>query len=206
MTLERNQAPGEEPCPNRLQQLLFDLVSKIPKSKEIATANPRSRSKSLARTAAMKAGAISGTLALPPGPLGLATVLPDLLAMWRVQKQMVADIAAVHGKPAFLNREMMAYCLFGHGSPFFRDFAVRVGERVLVRRVCIKALQKALLKMGLKIGHRAIGQAASRYVPVLGALAIGGYTYYDTRQIATTAITVFGSDLEVDGEPPASNP
>jgi hypothetical protein len=37
-------------------------------------------------------------MALPPGPLGLATVIPDLLAIWKLQQQLVADIAAVFGK------------------------------------------------------------------------------------------------------------
>lgn len=33
-----------------------------------------------------------------PGPLGLLTILPDMYAIWRVQAQLVADIAAVYGK------------------------------------------------------------------------------------------------------------
>ena len=84
------------------------------------------RAQALARHAAVKAAAISGSLALPPGPLGLVTVLPDLVTIWKVQ-QLVADIAAVHGKPAALRQELMVYCLFKHGAAHLaRELVVRV--------------------------------------------------------------------------------
>jgi hypothetical protein len=37
------------------------------------------------------------------------------------------------------------------------------------------------------VTQRVAGQAASRWVPLAGALAVGGYAYYDTLQVARTA-------------------
>jgi hypothetical protein len=54
---------------------------------------------------------------MAPGQLGLLTVLPDLVAMWRIQSQLVSDIAAVYGKTANLGREHMLWCLFKHFRP-----------------------------------------------------------------------------------------
>jgi hypothetical protein len=36
------------------------------------------------------------------------------------------------------------------------------------------------------------GTAAGRWVPVVGALAVGGYAYWDTLQVAKTARQLLG--------------
>ncbi len=71
---------------------------------------------------------LSGSLALPPGPFGMLTVLPDLYLIWKTQRQMVADIFALYGRTAELTRMHMLYCLFRHAaSQVLRDVAVRTG-------------------------------------------------------------------------------
>jgi len=60
---------------------------------------------------------VAGTLALPPGPLGWMTILPEMVGVWKIQAQMVADIAALYGKTATLTQEQMLYCLFKHTAP-----------------------------------------------------------------------------------------
>src|SRR5215471_8831586 len=95
-----------------------------------------------ARAAARKAAVLSGSLALPPGPFGLMTILPDLYLIWKVQRQMVADIFALHGRSAELTRTHMLYCLFRHmASQVLRDIAVRTGQRVVVEQLSAGALK-----------------------------------------------------------------
>jgi len=96
----------------KVSEKLIELVGSIPMSGDNAAADPRTRARALVSSAALKSAAISGSLALPPGPLGLITILPDLYAIWRIQAQLVADIAAVYGKTVFLTRETMLFCLF----------------------------------------------------------------------------------------------
>lgn len=113
----------------------MELISRIPASSENRVVDAATRARKLTTRAALKAATISGSLALPPGPLGLVTVLPDLYAVWRVQAQLVLDIAAVHGQTAFLSRETMAWCVFRHAAAqVVRDVVTRVGERVVVNR------------------------------------------------------------------------
>ena len=45
--------------------------------------------------AAAKAALAAGTLALPPGPLGWATIAPEMLAVWHIQRQLVEAAAHV---------------------------------------------------------------------------------------------------------------
>jgi hypothetical protein len=82
----------------------------------------------------------------------------------------------------------MLYCLFRHAaSQVLRDVAVRAGERLVVRELSAGALKQALSTVGVAVTQRVAGQAASRWVPLAGALAVGGYAYYDTLQVARTA-------------------
>jgi len=186
-----------------LQDLLVDLVSKIPTSRESENDDPLSRSREIARNAALRAASVSGVLALPPGPLGMAAILPDLLEVWRIQKQLVADIAAAYGKSALLTKEMMVFCLFKHGAAMLmRDIAVRAGQRLLVRRVTLRTLQSALRKIGVRITQKVIAKSIAKYVPFVGAVAIGGYAYYDTSKVAATAIDAFSGEISLEGDSP----
>jgi len=142
----------------------------------------------IARDAAQKAAVISGSFALPPGPLGMLTILPDLYLIWKVQRQMVADIFALHGRAAELTPAHMLYCLFRHlASHVARDVVVRAGQRVVVRQLSAGAVASVLKNVGVSVTQRVAGTAASRWVPVVGAAAVGAYAYWDTQQVAKSA-------------------
>ena len=113
-------------------------------------AQPAERAHAIARSAARTASVVSGSLSLPPGFLGWLTVIPELIGIWKLQAQMVSDIAAVYGKSHALGRDQMLYCLFKHVSAqLFRDVVVRVGERVLIRETSLQFLQTAAQKIGV---------------------------------------------------------
>ena len=188
---------------DRIAEALRGLVSHVPTSGERRSASPSERARSLTLQASAKAALVSGTLALPPGPLGMLTILPDLLAIWTVQRQLVADIAAAHGKSAQLGPSEMIYCLFRHAaSQAVRDVVVRVGERFLVRRGSLRVIQRVLRRVGVSVTERTAGRAVSRWLPVVGAVGIGGYAFYDTTQVGKTAATFFQREIvreEPDG-------
>jgi CheY-like chemotaxis protein len=93
--------------------------------------------------AAKQAALLSGSLALPPGPIGMLTVLPDLYLIWKTQRQMVADMFGLYGRSAELTRTHMLYCLFRHAaSHVLRDLAVRTGQRVIVQEIASGALME----------------------------------------------------------------
>jgi len=170
---------------------LSDAVSSVPDTDEPVAADPARRAASLVFSAKARAAAISATLSLPPGPVGFLTILPDLVAIWRIQKQLVADVAGAYGVDIQLTPEAMLYCLFRHAaSQVVRDLAVRVGERILIRRATLKTMQTVLEKVGVKVTQRVIGRAASRWIPIVGAVGVGAYAWYDTAQVGRTAVEV----------------
>jgi len=191
-----------QPILGRVVDAIEDVVTGVPKSNERSVKDPDAAARKLARKAATRAAALSGALALPPGVFGMLTVLPDLVAIWRIQAQLVADIAGLYGKDMQLTRTHMLYCLFRHAaSQLTRDFVVRAGERFVVRQLSGGALRSVLTTVGISVTQRVAGTAASRWLPVVGAAAVAGYAYFDTLQVAKTAVRMLeGTVLEVDSE------
>src|SRR5262245_57006460 len=84
--------PGGSPR-EKLLDTLERFLSEVPDTVELVSATPEARAREIARHASRKAALLAGGLALPPGPLGYITILPDLVGIWKIQAQMVADIA-----------------------------------------------------------------------------------------------------------------
>jgi hypothetical protein len=180
-------------------RVLEDFAANVPQSVEPASGTPDDRAREIVRAAGMKSGAMSAGLALPPGPLGLLTVIPDLIKVWQIQQQMVADVAACYGKSTQLDRRMMVYCLFRHGAAMLvRDVVARVGERVIVKRVNLLAVQQILRRVGIQVSQKAVGKSVSRWLPLIGPALIGGYSLMDTRRVGKTAIDTFRRSIEIE--------
>jgi hypothetical protein len=186
---------------SQLTGALLELVLHVPESSEPTLERPAHRAHALSRTAARTASLISGSLSLPPGVLGWLTIVPELIGIWKLQAQMVSDIAAVYGKRKTLGREQMLYCLFKHVSAqLFRDVVVRVGERVVIQQTSLKFIQNLARSIGVQLSKTVISKGASRFVPLLGAVTVGAYAYLDTMQVAKTAIDLFERDIVIDAE------
>jgi hypothetical protein len=177
-----NDAHG--PIIATLERVLAD----IPAPSTDRAEQPDAAARAIARRAAKRTAVLSGSLALPPGPLGFMTVLPDLYLIWQTQRQMVSDIFGVHGRSAELTRTHMLYCLFRHAaSQVVRDVAVRGAERLVLRQLSGSALRSTLGTIGISVSKRVAGNATGRWIPLAGAAAVGAYAYWDTMQVAGTA-------------------
>ncbi|MGC4015126.1 MAG: EcsC family protein [Luteolibacter sp.] len=199
---EPDSSPG-----NRIAEAILHFLGKVPETERAVSRTPAQCARTIANAAAVKAATAAGALALPPGPLGWLTILPELATVWKIQGQMVADIAGAYGKQAALSREQMIYCLFRHAAAqAVRDLVVRVGERYLVRRVSVRVLESIAKKVGVKVTQHAVGKGIARWMPIVGALGVGAYAYYDTAQVAKTAIELFEGEVELEEEKPKGPP
>jgi uncharacterized protein (DUF697 family) len=177
----------------RLTRAILEIAGRVPDTDEHKSRGPDHRVRAIASAAANKAALAAGTLALPPGPFGWLTILPELVAIWRIQSQMVADIAGAYGVSAKLTRSHMLYCLFRHAAAqALRDVGVQVGARLLVQDVPLRVIERVAAKIGVSVSKRLAGRGIARWLPVVGALGVGAYAYYDTGQVARTAIALFG--------------
>ena len=187
----------------KVTSAIMDLVVRVPDSQEKSLADnltqAKARAQAIARTAARQASVVASSMALPPGILGWLTVVPELIAVWNLQTQMVADIARVYGKSASMGREQMLYCLFKQVSAqVSRDVVVRVGQRFLIQRASTAVMQSLVKKLGVKVTQSVIGKSLSRFLPVIGAVGVGAYAYYDTTQVGQNAIELFSHDQVIE--------
>lgn len=186
---------------SRVTQAILDFVSQVPESKVDSSKDAKEVARKLGSRAAQRAALTAGSLALPPGPLGWLTLLPELIAIWKIQGQMVSDIAAAYGRHATLGREQMMWCLFRHtAAQAFRDLVVRMGDRLVFRRMSHTVTQRVAKQIGVKLTQRTIGEGISRWLPVVGALGVGAYAYYDTGQVAATAIALFSGEMDIESD------
>ena len=156
---------------DRLVEAILRLLSTVPRTDRHPESEPRQAAREISRHAAAKAAVTAGSLAMPPGPFAWLTIVPELVAVWKIQAQMVADLAGVYGKTASLTKRHMIHCLFRYtAAQALRDIAVRVAQRVARR-------------------------AMARWLPVAGAVGVGAYAFYDTSQVAATAIGLLEKEL-----------
>jgi hypothetical protein len=189
---------------SRVGNALLDFIAAPPRSKLDKSDNPEAAARAKANAAAAAAALAAGALSLPPGPAGWLTILPEMVGVWKIQAQLVADIAALYGHRATLTEEQMIYCLFKHtAAQAVRDLVVRAGERALVQRVTVKALQIIAKRIGIKVSQQTIGKGLARWLPIVGAVGVGAYAYYDTAQVAATAIGLFKGEIQL--APPPSD-
>lgn len=185
--------------PGNLGDRVLALVAEPPPAECAPSQRPRDAADRAIEAAAGKAALAAGALALPPGPLGWLTIAPEMLAVWQIQRQLVADIAALYGRSAELGPAQMLWCLFRHtAAQALRDLGVRVGERVVVRPAAQALMQRVAAAVGVQLGQQAASRALSRWVPLVGAAGVGAYAWWDTRQVGRAALALFESEQVID--------
>ncbi len=188
--------PDDDTATDRLAPLVLAAVGEIPNARTRRVHDPDAAAQELARKAALKAALVAGALALPTGPLGWLTLLPELRSVWRIQVQLVSDIAALYGRKTALDEAKVLYCLFRHnGVRALQDLLLRVGDRFAVGAVPAHVLQLAARKAAASLARRLAGRGVSRWVPVAGAVGLGAYAYYETARVGATARELFAAEV-----------
>ena len=90
----------------------------------------------------------------------------------------------------------MLYCLFHHLSPKAFERVVRHdGGVYIVRRATPQLLRAIVVKIATRISLRLLGRGASRWLPIVGAAGVGGFSWFDTGRVAATARELFSQPL-----------
>lgn len=79
-----------------------------------------------------------------------------------------------------------------------RDVVARVGQRVIVKQTSLRFIQQTLRRIGVQASQKAVGKTLARWVPVIGPVLIGGYSFVDTRSVGKTAIDRFRREIEFE--------
>ncbi|MCW7491362.1 hypothetical protein ND861_01705 [Leptospira sp. 2 VSF19] len=160
---------------------------------------PENLIQELVQNASFKSGLISATCSLPPGPLGILSILPELLFVYRIQGHLILDIAALYGKEVQVTKELLLYCLFKHGGAHvFRKIIEESSLKILIRPTTVKVFQTMLEKLGLMISKSLIRKQFARWIPIGGAVVTGTFAYYDTKRVGKTAIELFSKEIHAE--------
>lgn len=177
------------------------ILTDIPDSAEFVSVSPYARAQELCEAAAKATAKISGQFAMSPGPVKPSVLLSDMVAMWEIQKQLVADIASVYGRTSRLGKEQMLWCLVKHSAvQTFRDVVYRAGNRFFTHPLSLKVLRKLAATNGLNISPGDMSKSITSFLPVIGASAVTWYAYNDTKKIGAAAIAMFARETTFDNE------
>ncbi|PJZ77936.1 hypothetical protein [Leptospira neocaledonica] len=181
---------------DQILNLLSGLHSyRSPYAKTIGS--PNELIQELTQKSSLQTGAASAALALPQGRLGLVTLAPEIILVLRLQGKLVKDIAALYGKEHQVTSELMAYCLFKDKTSFFRNVLKDAGARVLIRPMAWNLLQEATYQIakGLIKGKKFSRPKNGFWLPIFGSLLSGGYSFLETRNVASRAQKLFSKDI-----------
>jgi hypothetical protein len=175
-----------------LAPAVLEVVSTLPKPRVRKRSDPEAAARQLAAAAALKAALAAGALALPTGVLGWLALLPQLRAVWRIQAQLVVDIAALHGHRGPPTQEQMLHCLFQHRTArAMQALASGMGDRLLATSVSGRVLQLIAQRLAVRLTRAVVGRRMARLLPLAGAVGIGAYAYFETARVASTATALF---------------
>lgn len=186
---------------SKSKHLPVPILSDIPDSAEFVSVSPHARALELCEAAAKATAKISGHFAMVPGPVKPSALLPDMMAMWEIQRQLVADIASVYGTTSRLGKEQMLWCLLKHSAVHtFRDVVYRAGERFFTHPLSLKVLRQLATTNGLTITQSDMSKSIASFLPIIGASAVTWYAYNDTKKIGAAAIALFARETTFDNE------
>lgn len=149
-------------------------------------------------SAARQAFGISTAAALPPGPLGLMTIFPELIAVTKIQMNLICRIAAYYGKQGQVNATLILLIFANEaGLAIGRHIVTRVGTRILIRTLGEESARSAARSVAARIGTRLAKKALGRWVPVLIAPLFGLFSKRLTARIGKEAVKLFSLDIEL---------
>ena len=141
--------------------------------------------------------AISGGTGLIPGPLGMAATVPEIILIIRNQLTMVYDIAKANGHNEITKELMLGVFINAMGNATGNLLIVH-GQRIVVKRVGARALQKIIVILGGKITQQAAKSMAAKWIPIAGAAAMAAWSKYSTNKIGTKAVEIFSKEVVLE--------
>lgn len=149
--------------------------------------------------ASNKAFSVSFASGMMPGPFGMATILPELAAVTKIQMDLLYKIAKYHGRLDKVNRTLVLY-VFGCalGVTAGRLLVQRVGSRLIVKALSTQAAQKTAAAVGARIGSSFVQKSAGRWICLATAPVFAWLSRRMTEKIGEHAEDLFRQEIEIE--------
>jgi uncharacterized tellurite resistance protein B-like protein/uncharacterized protein (DUF697 family) len=149
---------------------------------------------------ANKNAVISGGASLIPGPLGMLTVVPEIISVTRNQLAMIYEIGLAHGQEKVITKELLAAVLASATGASLGALIIVHGSKIIVKRASLRVFQQIVILLGGKLTQQVLKSSISRWIPFVGAAAMAAWSYQSTKLIAAKAIEVFRKEIEIEAE------
>lgn len=175
----------------------FDLLMKFaPKPEEVVvTGTPEE----MIKEAAQKAFWVSTTLSAVPGPFGLATILPEIGAVTKIQINLVYKIAKYYKNLETINHSIVLL-IFANalGLTIGNQLVRRVGVRLVIKALSAPVIERIAQRIGLQIAAGITKRIAGRWLIVIAAPIFGLFSKKMTQKIGIEATALFAEAIEVE--------
>ncbi|MDD5168966.1 MAG: hypothetical protein PHN75_09120 [Syntrophales bacterium] len=175
-----------------------DLLMKFaPKPEDvIVTGTPEE----MIREAAGKTFWVSTTLSAVWGPVGLATVLPEIMAVMKIQMNLVYKIANYHQKQNVPHHTAIVL-IFANalGLTIGPRLLRTAGTRLIVKSLSLPVISAIARKIGAEMVTKISQRAAGRWIPLLAAPIFGHFSRKMTIKIGSEAERLFSQVIDPEG-------
>ncbi len=149
--------------------------------------------------AAQRAFKISTALGLIPGPVGIATIFPEIVALTKLQLNLIGRIARYHNKQEKVTRELILL-IFGNvvGIAVGEAVIKRAGTTLVIKSVQTRVMRALARQVGSRIIDRAAQKAIARWIPMVLAPVFGYFSRSMTEKIGREAERIFAGEIEIE--------
>ncbi len=158
----------------------------------------RSEVNSIISACAYKNAAITGSLSLIPGPLGLVAAIPEIVMVVKNQISMVYDLGIAYGQGKVLRTEVLMYIVASAMGSATGTLAVMHGSKLLIKRSSLGVMQQLIKKLAGSIAQKILKSSVVRFLPLLGAVVLATWTKISTTSIGNKASAIFENEIQYD--------
>lgn len=128
----------------------------------------------------------------------MVAIIPELVVVIRNQVRMIYDLAFAYRKEHALGKELLLHLLLSATGSGGGGLLLMHGQKVIVRRTSLRAIQRLVSILAGKITQRALKSALVRWVPIAGAAGMGLWVRHTTKRIGAHAIEIFERDIQYE--------
>jgi hypothetical protein len=151
------------------------------------------------RKASRAAFLISTGAGIPTGPVGLATIIPEVIAITKLQINLIFKVAKFHQQEAKVNKTIILAVLgVAVGVVLKHALINKVGTRVIVKSLSAEGAKRITREIGEKFAAGLLKRGLGRWIPLMLAPVFGYLSLSMTRKIGREAESLFSHELEVD--------
>jgi hypothetical protein len=156
-------------------------------------------SQKMIRKASRAAFLISTGAGIPTGPIGLATIVPEVVALVKLQINLIFKVAKFHQQEAKVNKTIILAILgVAMGVVLKHALINKVGTRIIVKSLSAEGTKRITREIGEKFATGLLKRGVGRWIPLMLAPVFGYFSLSMIKKVGREAESLFSHELEVD--------